>query len=89
MRNNTDYKLDVLRFKDLFVAKTDALLHADLHSGSLIVNQDETYVIDMEFAYFGPFGFDVGKVIANFLMCYTSHFYHSDDDSYQLPPRHG
>jgi 5-methylthioribose kinase len=48
-----------------------------------MANSDETYVIDMEFAFFGPFGFDVGKIIANFLMCYTSHFHHSDDDSYQ------
>ena len=71
---DTQYKLDVLAFKDLFVAKTDALLHADLHTGSLMVNQDESYVIDMEFAYFGPFGFDVGKVISNFLLAATAHF---------------
>lgn len=75
VHTDTDYKLDVLAFKDLFVAKTDALLHADLHSGSLMVNQDESYVIDMEFAYFGPFGFDIGKVISNFLLCCTSHFH--------------
>ena len=83
IRKNTAYKLDILKFKELFLTKTDALLHADLHTGSLMANAEETFVIDMEFAYFGPFGFDVGKVIANFLMCYTSHFYHSDDDSYQ------
>ena len=77
VHTDTEYKLGVLECKDLFVAKTDALLHADLHSGSLMVNQDESYVIDMEFAYFGPFGFDVGKVISNFLLCCTSH-YHRD-----------
>ena len=74
IHTDTQYKLDVLRFKDLFVAKTDALLHADLHTGSLMVNEAESYVIDMEFAYFGPFGFDVGKVISNFLLAATSHF---------------
>ena len=74
VHTDTAYKLDVLKLKDLFVAKTDALLHADLHTGSLMVNQDESYVIDMEFAYFGPFGFDVGKVISNFLLACTSHF---------------
>ena len=74
IHTDTQYKLDVLEFKDLFVAKTDALLHADLHTGSLMVNQDESYVIDMEFAYFGPFGFDVGKVISNFLLAATAHF---------------
>ena len=79
LRNNSDYKLNVLKFKELFITKTDALLHADLHTGSLMVNQSETYVIDMEFAYFGPFGFDVGKIMANFWMCATSHLHRSAD----------
>lgn len=83
LRNDTAYKLDVLEMKELFLAKTDALLHADLHTGSLMVNQDESYVIDMEFAYFGPMGFDVGKIIANLFMCTTSHLHRSDDGAYR------
>ncbi len=83
IHTDSQYKLDVLAFKDLFVAKTDALLHADLHTGSLMVNADESYVIDMEFAYFGPFGFDVGKIISNFLLSATSHFYRSGGESYR------
>ncbi len=83
LRNDTSYKLDVLAFKELFLAKTDALLHADLHTGSLMVNQDESYVIDMEFAYFGPFGFDVGKIMANFWMCATSHIHRSEGTEYR------
>ncbi len=83
IHTDTQYKRDVLEFKDLFVAKTDALLHADLHTGSLMVNADESYVIDMEFAYFGPFGFDVGKIIANFLMCATSHRHREGGQAYQ------
>ena len=83
VHTDVDYKRDVLAFKDLFVSKTDALLHADLHSGSLMVNQEESYVIDMEFAYFGPFGFDVGKVISNFLLCCTSHYHRSGGAEYR------
>lgn len=83
LRADAEYKAGVLKFKDLFLTKSDALLHADLHTGSLMVNQEETYVIDPEFAYFGPFGFDIGKIIANFLLSYTSHFYHSETPSYQ------
>jgi 5-methylthioribose kinase len=82
LRNNTAYKLNVLKFKELFLCKADALLHADLHTGSLMVNQAESYVIDMEFAYFGPFGFDVGKVMANFFMCATSHLHRSTDKAF-------
>ncbi len=74
LRTDAAYKLGVLKFKDLFLTKADALLHADLHTGSLMVNQTETYVIDMEFAYFGPFGFDVGKIMANFFLAATAHY---------------
>lgn len=83
IHTDSAFKLDVLAFKDLFVSKTDALLHADLHTGSLMVNADESFIIDMEFAYFGPFGFDVGKIISNFLLCATSHLHRSDDDTYR------
>lgn len=83
IHTDTQYKLDMLAMKDLFVTKTDALIHGDLHSGSLMVNQAESFVIDMEFAFFGPFGFDVGKVISNFLLSATSHAYHSDDNTYR------
>ncbi len=83
IHTDSTYKRDVLGFKDLFVTKTDALLHADLHTGSLMVNADESYVIDMEFAYFGPFGFDVGKIISNFLLSATSHRHLDGGEPYQ------
>jgi len=28
----------------------------------------------MEFALFGPIGFDVGKIMANFFLCHTAHY---------------
>ena len=72
--NDSEYKLAVLELKGKFLSQTDALLHGDLHTGSLMVNATDTYVIDPEFAFFGPFGFDVGKIIANVLICCTAHY---------------
>ena len=46
----------------------EALIHGDLHTGSIMVNQDETKVIDPEFAFYGPMGFDVGLLLANFFL---------------------
>ena len=83
IHTDVQYKLDVLEFKNLFVSKTDALLHGDLHSGSMMVNQEESYVIDMEFAFFGPLGFDAGKVISNFLLCCTSHYHRAGGAAYR------
>lgn len=77
------FKKSMLQLKYLFINKTDALLHGDLHTGSIMINQHETYVIDPEFAFVGPFGFDIGAVLANLIMSWISHFERSRDEHYQ------
>jgi len=54
------------------MTNAEALLHGDLHSGSIMLNKDETFVIDPEFAFYGPIGFDVGIYLANLVMSYLS-----------------
>ncbi|WP_369902822.1 S-methyl-5-thioribose kinase [Bacillus manliponensis] len=61
-------KLQVAQCKYKFLTKKEALIHGDLHTGSIFATRDETKVIDPEFATFGPFGFDVGQFIANLLL---------------------
>jgi 5-methylthioribose kinase len=78
-----EFKKNVLKLKYKFMTQSDALLHGDLHTGSIMINEKETYVIDPEFAFFGPFGFDVGALIANLISAYISHFYRSGDRAYQ------
>ena len=51
-----------------FMTCAQALLHGDLHTGSIMLTQDDTRVIDPEFAFMGPMGFDVGAVIGNLLL---------------------
>jgi 5-methylthioribose kinase len=48
------------------------LLHGDLHTGSVLVTREDTRVIDPEFAFYGPMGFDVGALIGNFLLACAS-----------------
>ena len=78
-----DFKKNVLKLKYIFMTQTDALLHGDLHTGSIMLNADETYIIDPEFAFVGAFGFDIGALIANMINSYISHFYRSGDSKYQ------
>ncbi|MEH7226164.1 S-methyl-5-thioribose kinase [Bacillus sp. JJ1566] len=61
-------KLEVAKLKQKFLTQADALLHGDLHTGSIFASETETKVIDPEFAYFGPLGFDLGQFIANLLL---------------------
>ncbi|WP_277185307.1 S-methyl-5-thioribose kinase [Caballeronia sp. BR00000012568055] len=63
-----------------FMNHAETLLHGDLHTGSIMVNARETYVIDPEFAFYGPMGFDIGALIANLLLAYFSRDYHGRVD---------
>lgn len=61
-------KLEVARLKVKFLNQSEALLHGDLHSGSVFANACGTKIIDPEFAYVGPAGFDIGSIIGNYLL---------------------
>ena len=72
----------------MFKVKKEALLHGDLHAGSIMVNEESLrvslhppflmaclspwaqQVIDPEFATVGPFGFDMGCLLASLCMAY-------------------
>lgn len=58
-------KLEVAKLKKSFLTEGEALIHGDLHTGSIFASSTETKVIDPEFAFYGPIGFDVGQVLAN------------------------
>jgi 5-methylthioribose kinase len=65
-------RTEVAQMKEKFMTQAQALIHGDLHTGSIMVNQEETYAIDPEFAFYGPMGFDVGAVIGNLLLNYAA-----------------
>ncbi|WP_353856002.1 S-methyl-5-thioribose kinase [Bacillus sp. Bos-x628] len=54
--------------KRIFLTSAETLVHGDLHTGSIFASDHETKVIDPEFAFYGPFGFDIGQFIANLLL---------------------
>jgi 5-methylthioribose kinase len=51
-----------------FLICPQALVQGDLHTGSVMVTESDTRVIDPEFAFYGPIGFDLGAFTANLLM---------------------
>lgn len=83
LREDNAFKTAILELKYRFMNQSDALLHGDLHTGSIMINANETYVIDPEFAFFGPFGFDIGALIGNLVMSWVSHFERSKDPAYR------
>ena len=70
LRADVDLKVAAQQLKLKFCNHAETLVHGDLHTGSIMAHDGEARVIDPEFAIYGPFGFDVGMLIANFLMAY-------------------
>lgn len=62
-----------------FASNAETMCHGDLHTGSIMCTDTETKMIDPEFAFYGPIGFDLGMLIANFLMAYFSQPAHRSD----------
>jgi len=68
LRADLDLHVAISRLKLRFLSSAEAMIHGDLHTGSVMVTRDDTRVIDPEFAFYGPMGFDVGAMLANLLM---------------------
>lgn len=65
---------EVAALKADFLSKPQALLHGDLHSSSIFINDENCKVFDAEFGGFGPIGFDVGTLVGSLLINYLAHF---------------
>lgn len=69
-RRDAPLKRAAQELKRKFLGDAQALIHGDLHTGSLMVTEEDTKAIDPEFAFYGPMGFDIGAVLGNLLLAY-------------------
>ena len=88
LRADIDLKIAAQHLKAAFATNAETMLHGDLHTGSVMVSDTETRVIDPEFATYGPMGFDVGMLIANFLMAYFAQPGHAETEGSRAGYQH-
>ncbi|MBZ0299089.1 MAG: S-methyl-5-thioribose kinase [Anaerolineae bacterium] len=79
VRSNAPLKLAIADLKEKYMTQAQALIHSDLHTGSIMVNAQDTRVIDPEFSFFGPMGYDVGALLSNLVLNFGSHYAHTPD----------
>ena len=83
--NDEALKAEVALLRETFMNKAEALIHGDLHTGSIFIGSSTDAppidtnvtldrnatsepcmkIIDPEFAFYGPIGYDLGNIIAN------------------------
>ncbi len=69
-----------------FMTQAEALIHGDLHTGSVFVRAAtdgvprSTKVFDSEFAFYGPVGFDLGLTYANYVIAAARAFALGEDE---------
>ncbi len=64
--------LEAAKCKFEFMNNSQSLIHGDLHTGSIFVNENSTKVFDPEFAFYGPMGYDIGNVVANLYFAWNN-----------------
>lgn len=80
LRADVGLKVKVQQALQRLVSNTETMVHGDLHSGSIMSTDSDSRVIDPEFVQYGPMGFDIGMLCANFLMAYFSQPAHRGSD---------
>ncbi|NLC25697.1 MAG: S-methyl-5-thioribose kinase [Fastidiosipila sp.] len=78
--NDEALHLEVAKLKFNFMTNAQALIHGDLHTGSIFISQNNTKVFDPEFGTFAPMGYDTGNVIANLVFAYGNGLVYDKKD---------
>ena len=63
---------EVGKLRERFMNNAQALIHGDLHSGSIFANEEGIRVLDPEFAFYGPMGYDIGNIIGNLFFSWAN-----------------
>ena len=80
VRSDSELKITIAKIKESYMTHAQAVIHNDLHTGSIMLNEKDSYVIDPECCFCGPIGFDIGAMIENLVLNYVSHFAHTPDE---------
>ena len=70
--NSKELRLETAKLKSIFTTKAESLLHGDLHTGSIFIDQSKAIIFDTEFAFYGPYSYDIGLLFANIILNYVS-----------------
>lgn len=75
--DSPELRLELIKVRETLIHKGEGLIHGDLHTSNIFINQNDMRVIDMEYSFIAPFSFDLGYLLANFVSQYSAFTFDS------------
>ena len=73
-----ELRVELLKLRGIFMKKSECLVHGDLHTSNIMIDQSEMKIIDMEYPFMGPSSSDTGYLLGNLLYQYIAWFHHEE-----------
>lgn len=73
--NNRAFRIEMLKLRHVHMKKPECLVHGDLHTSNVLLNDDRMKIIDAEYSYMGPLSGDSGYLLGSMLYEYIRWFY--------------
>lgn len=70
--------LELLLLRDIYMQKSQCLVHSDIHTSNVMIDENEMKIIDQEYTFMGPAAYDLGYLIGNFIYQYISWEYRTN-----------
>ena len=61
-----------LALRRTFMTHSDCLIHADFHTSNVFLSDDGLKMLDFEFSFMGPFGYDMGYFTGSLIAAYCA-----------------
>ncbi len=73
-----EIRVELLKLRGIFMRKSECLVHGDLHTSNIMIDQTEMKIIDMEYPFMGPASADAGYLFGNLIYEYIAWHYHQE-----------
>lgn len=70
--------------RDIYMHKGECLVHGDFHTSNIFIKDEEMKVIDMEYAFIGPYSYDLGYLFNNYISQYAACQFKTDGQNQQV-----
>jgi len=73
-----ELRVELLKLRGIFMKKSECIVHGDLHTSNIMIDENEMKIIDMEYPFMGPSSSDTGYLAGNLIYEYIAWYHHPE-----------